>query len=211
MYGPWSINLTDGRANKYSDKGNLDFTFTAADSTYIGYGFTNGQFEGPFMIREGDSFNFGKRDFSINMETGTEEQEIYLNFLNNLADLGDLSYKYISAFKLDVSDKEGGHYSKVHTLKFGRHGDPDFATHFDNKIKMLTGLSVKYFPMLETLDIAYLPGLPGSAIDLRNNKYLKKLYAEGTKLTTLQLPEGGVLEEVYAPKTLSNLSIINHG
>lgn len=211
MYGPWSINLTDGRANKYSDKGNLDFTFTAADSTYIGYGFTNGQFEGPFMIREGDSFNFGKRDFSVNMETGTEEQEIYLNFLNNLSDLGDLSYKYISAFKLDVSDKEGGHYSKVHTLKFGRHGDPDFATHFDNKIKMLTGLSVKYFPMLETLDIAYLPGLTGSAIDLRNNKYLKKLYAEGTKLTTLQLPEGGVLEEVYAPKTLSNLSIINHG
>ena len=163
------------------------------------------------MIREGETFKFGKRNFSgENMETGTEEQEFFLNFLNNLSNLGDLSYKYVSTFKLEVSDKTQKHYSKVHTLKFGRHGEPDFATHFENKAKLLTGLSVDYFPMLETLDIAYLPGLTGSAIDLRNNKYLSKVYAEGTRLTTLQLPEGGVLEEVYAPKTLTNLSIINH-
>ena len=206
-YGPWAINLPDGRVNKFSESGNLDFEFTAANSTYIGYSFTNGQQVDRHIVREGDTIKFsGPR-----LNTGIEEQEIFLFTLNNLSDLGDLSYKYFSAFKLDVSEKNKGHYSKVHTLKFGRHGEPDFATHFENKPKILTDLSaLAFFPMLEKLDIAYLPGLNGSVVELSTNKYLKQVYAEGTKLTSLPLPEGGVLEEVFVPKTLQKLKIINH-
>lgn len=205
-YGPWSINLTDARANRFSDKGNLDFEFTAADSTYIGYTFTNGQEVDRHIIREGETLKFSGPQLS----TGLEEQEVFLLNLNNLKDLGDLSYKYFSVFKLSLTESDKGHYSKVNSLKFGRHGDPEFGSHFDNQAKLLNSLSLNYFPQLETLDVSYLQGLTGSAINASNNKYLKRVYTEGTNLTSLQLPKGGVLEEVYVPKTLKNLEIINH-
>lgn len=206
-YGPWSIDLTDGRYNKFSDKGNADFEVTAADSTYIGYSFTNGQEVERYIVREGDTLKFS----GPVSNTGVEEQELFLLTLNNLSDLGDLSYKYMSAFKLEAKDPDADSYSKVHTLKFGRHGDTEFATHFDNQAKLLTDLSsLSFFPLLENLDVAYLRGLTGSAIDLSTNKYLKCVYAEGTNLTSLPLPQGGVLEEVYLPKTLQHLKIINH-
>ena len=205
-YGPWSINLTDGRANKFSDQGNLDFEFTAADSTYVGYSFTNKDRVDRHIIREGETLKFSGPAST----TGIEEQEIFLFTLNNLSDLGDLSYKYMSVFKLEVADKDGDNYSKVNSLKFGRHGEPEFGEHFENQAKLLNGLSLTLFPYLESLDVSYLPGLKGSSIDVSTNKYLKRIYAEGTQLSSLPLPQGGVLEEIYVPKTLQNLNIINH-
>lgn len=205
-FGENALNVTNGRMNKYDVTGNFDFEYTAADSTYIWYGFTNGDLNGPHMIREGEKYNFGKAQGSTNSETGVEEQEIFLYFLNNLSSLGDLSAKYFSQFTFNAPTEK--RFSKTRELIMGRHGQPEYARHFDGRLKLLNTLYTNWAPFLEKLDVAYIPEL--SSLNLSENQYIKQVYAEGSSIANFSFPEGGILQEIYFPNTLTNLTIKNH-
>jgi hypothetical protein len=67
---------------------------------------------------------------------------------------------------------------------------------------------VEKFPLLEKLDVSYWNYL--SSLDLQNNKNLKELHAYGTVLNNCIFPEGGVLEVVELPSTLTDLKLVGH-
>jgi hypothetical protein len=67
---------------------------------------------------------------------------------------------------------------------------------------------VKYFPMLKDLNVGYWNNL--GTLDLRYNKNLKTLEAFGTKLSSCQFPQGGVLEHLQLPATLNRIALVGH-
>jgi len=71
---------------------------------------------------------------------------------------------------------------------------------------LLEGLDLSNCKLLEELNIAGCSAI--SVLDLTNNGLLKKLDARNTNLTSLNLPVGGVIEELYLG-TVKNLEILN--
>ena len=62
--------------------------------------------------------------------------------------------------------------------------------------------------LLQTLNVTNMSGL--TQLDLHNNTMLEYVYAGGTGISNLLLPEDGVLKEVVLGPATTNIKIVNH-
>ena len=120
-----------------------------------------------------------------------------------IADLGDLSDKYLGEFGFP------GTPTRLTRLKFGRssRSDPDtYQTYYNGLISTLNiGSSCPY---LNNLNVAKCTSIV--ELDLGKCTRLQVLDAEGcTGLTTVNFPANSILEEIYLPANMTSLTLTN--
>lgn len=127
-----------------------------------------------------------------NMQFNDTETIIYGASL--IASLGDLSPLYPGT--VDVSKM-----TKLKELIVGSGVEG-----YQNR--NLHSLSIGENRLLKKLDVRNCPEY-SEPIDVRNCTNIEEIYAQGTAITAVNLPEGGNLSKLYLPGTITNLSLKN--
>lgn len=113
---------------------------------------------------------------------------------SNLSSLGDLAPLYCGSINVSKA-------TKLVTLKVG-----DSTTGYSNP--NLTELSVGTNRLLKTLDIRNCPNLT-DPLALANCPNIENIYADGSGITGVELPESGYLKVIHLPETVRNLTLKN--
>ena len=123
------------------------------------------------------------------------DTEIYIYSASQLADVGDLS-------GLMVGYADFSKAVKLQSLKIG-----DAAASYSNG--NLTELYLGNNELLRSIDVRNCPMLSQS-VDISGCSNIEHVYFDGTAITGLDLPKGGIIKTLHLPGTLTNLSIIGH-
>lgn len=122
------------------------------------------------------------------------DTEIYIYSASQLADVGDLS-------GLKVGYAEFSMATKLQNLKIG-----DAASTYSNG--NLTELYLGNNELLRSLDVRNCPNLT-QTVDISGCRNIEHVYFDGTAITGLTLPNGGILKVLHLPATITNLTIRN--
>lgn len=122
------------------------------------------------------------------------DTEIYIYSASQLADVGDLS-------GLKVGYAEFSMATKLQNLKIG-----DAASTYSNG--NLTELYLGNNELLRSLDVRNCPNLT-QTVDISGCRNIERVYFDGTAITGLVLPNGGILKVLHLPGTITNLTIRN--
>lgn len=138
-----------------------------------------------------------KRDVPVTLRCGlsnVNDTEIYVGSAPQLSDVGDLS-------PLLVGFADFSKATRLSKLKIG-----DSSSSYNNgNLKTLT---VGNNTMLRYLDVRNCSAL-NTTVDLSGCTSLEEVYFDGTSITGLTLPNGGVLRILHLPSTITNLTILN--
>lgn len=122
------------------------------------------------------------------------DTEIYIYSSSQLADIGD-----ISGLKVGYADFSMG--TKLQNLKVGD-ASSDYSN--ENLIELYLGNNT----LLKTLDVRNCPNLTQS-VDVSGCSNIENIYFDGTAITGLTLPNGGILKVLHLPGTMTNLTLRN--
>ena len=122
------------------------------------------------------------------------DTEIYIYSASQLASVGDLS-------GLMVGYADFSHAVKLQSLKLG-----DESASYSNS--NLTELYLGNNELLRTIDVRNCPALT-QAVDISGCINIESVYFDGTSITGLALPNGGILKILHLPAALTNLTIRN--
>ena len=122
------------------------------------------------------------------------DTEIYIYSASQLADVGDLS-----GLMVGYAD-----FSKAVKLQALKIGDADASYRNGN----LTELYLGNNELLRSIDVRNCPALT-QAVDLSGCANIEHVYFDGTGITGLSLPNGGILKTLHLPQSLTNLTIRN--
>ena len=128
--------------------------------------------------------------------SGAEDPVIGVNDADLLTSLGDLSPHMVEL--IDVSGAP--HLTE---LKLGD-GAEGYANYSLNSVTL--GNNV----LMRTLDLRNCVNLT-HAIDISGCTNIEEAYLDGTAITGVNLPNGGILKKLHLPETIANLTIRNHG
>jgi len=127
------------------------------------------------------------------------DTEIYIYSCSQLASVGDLS-----GFKVGYANFSMA--TKLQSLKLG-----DSAVSYENG--NLTELYLGNNKLLGTIDCRNCTALGTGnimqAVDISGCSNIEYVYFDGTKITGLTLPNGGILKVLHVPATMTNLTIRN--
>ena len=124
------------------------------------------------------------------------DTEIYIYSASQLASVGDLS-----GFKVGYADFSMG--TKLQSIKLGD-GDSEYSN--GNLKELYLGNNV----LLRTLDVRNCPNLGQGdmkTVDISGCKNIENVYFDGTTITGVELPIGGILKKLHLPSTVTNLTI----
>ena len=113
---------------------------------------------------------------------------------SQLQSIGDLSGLMVGYADFSMA-------TRLQSLKVG-----DAADSYSNG--NLTELYLGNNTLLRTLDVRNCPNLK-QAVDVSGCTNIEHLYFEGTAVTGVQLPNGGILKTLHLPGTVTNLTIRN--
>lgn len=122
------------------------------------------------------------------------DTEIYIYSASQLKDVGDLSGLMVGYAEFSLA-------TKLQSLKLG-----DDSADYSNT--NLTDLHLGNNVLLRTLDVRNCPNLT-QAVDVSGCSNLEHVYFDGTSITGLLLPVGGILKTLHLPATITNLTIRN--
>ena len=125
--------------------------------------------------------------------SSVNDTEIYIYSSGQLASVGDLS-----GLKVGYAD-----FSKAYKLQSIKLGEGGSYTNTN-----LTDIALGNNRLLKTLDIRNCTNL-AQAIDLSGCANIEEIYAEGSVITGLRLPVGGILKKLHVPGTIANLTVRN--
>ena len=124
------------------------------------------------------------------------DTEIYIYSASQLADVGDLS-----GFKVGYADFSMG--TKLQSIKLG---DSSQSYSNGNMQELYLGNNI----LLRTLDVRNCPNLGRGdmkSVDISGCKNIENVYFDGTAITGVELPVGGILKKLHLPATVTNLTI----
>lgn len=124
------------------------------------------------------------------------DTEIYIYSASQLKDVGDLSGLMVGYAEFSLA-------TKLQSLKLG-----DAAASYSNT--NLTDLHLGNNVLLRTLDVRNCPNLT-QAVDISGCANVEHVYFDGTGITGINLPVGGILKTLHLPATVTNLTIRNQG
>lgn len=122
------------------------------------------------------------------------DTEIYIYSAGQLKSVGDLS-----GLKVGYAD-----FSMAVKLQELKIGDGDAAYSNTNLQELHMGNN----RLLKKIDVRNCPNLKTS-VDLSGCTGIEESYLEGTGVTGLQLPNGGILKTLHVPGTMANLTVRN--
>ena len=127
------------------------------------------------------------------------DTEIYIYSASQLADVGD-----ISGLKVGYADFSTA--TKLQALKLG-----DASSSYTNE--NLEELYLGNNTLLKTLDVRNCPNLglgeDQQAVSIEGCTNIEEVYFDGTSITGLTLPNGGILKKLHLPGTITNLTLLN--
>ena len=123
------------------------------------------------------------------------DTEIYIYSASQLASVGDLS-----GLKVGYAD-----FSKAVKLQALKIGDASAGYSNGN----LTELYLGNNELLRTIDIRNCPML-SQAVDISGCSNIEHVFFDGTAITALDLPKGGIIKTLHLPGTVTNLTVIGH-
>ena len=126
--------------------------------------------------------------------SGGRDAVISIYSASQLASVGDLS-----GLKAGMADFSKA--TKLSSLKVGSN-----ASGYDNP--NLTDLTIGNLVLLRTLDVRNCSAL-AQAVDLSGCTNIEHAYFDGTAITGVTLPNGGILKTLHLPSTVTNLTILN--
>ena len=126
--------------------------------------------------------------------SNVNDTEIYIYSASQLQSIGDLSGLMVGYADFSMA-------TRLQSLKVG-----DAADSYSNG--NLTELYLGNNTLLRTLDVHNCPNLK-QAVDVSGCTGIEHLYFEGTAVTGVQLPNGGILKTLHLPGTVTNLTIRN--
>lgn len=126
--------------------------------------------------------------------SNVNDTEIYIYSASQLQSIGDLSGLMVGYADFSMA-------TRLQSLKVG-----DAADSYSNG--NLTELYLGNNTLLRTLDVRNCPNLK-QAVDVSGCTNIEHLYFEGTAVTGVQLPNGGILKTLHLPDTITNLTIRN--
>lgn len=113
---------------------------------------------------------------------------------SQLSDVGDLSHLQCGRVSFTAA-------KKLRSLKVG-----DSSPDYENL--HLTELTFESMPLLRTLDISNCKNFK-QTLDFSTCTNIEHIYAEGTQITGLVLPDGGIVKTLHLPTTVKSLQIVN--
>ena len=126
--------------------------------------------------------------------SGAEDAVIGINDADMLTSLGDLSPLMVEL--IDASKA-----THITSLKLGD-GASDYTNYSLNSITLGNN------KLLRTLDVRNCPNLTAGP-DISGCTNIEEIYFDGSSITGLRLPNGGVLKKLHLPDTMANLTIRN--
>lgn len=126
------------------------------------------------------------------------DTEIYIYSARNVASVGDLS-----GLKVGIAD-----FSYATNIQEVKLGDAD--ANYDNP--NMKSINFGNNKLLKKIDCRNCSGLgtgERSAFDISGCEIIEEVYFEGTQITGLSFPNGGVLKKIHLPATITNLTILN--
>ena len=150
---------------------------------------------GPVYTTAGEVVTLGPEEVK-------HEVESYILNPQLISDLGDLSDKYIGSLNFP------GVETRLTELKFGRssRSHPGKYNNYYNNLLSALNLGASC-PYLQKINIARCTGL--KSVSFTNCPRLQILDAEKSKLTNINFPANSILQEIYVPDTLQNLTLTN--
>lgn len=130
----------------------------------------------------------------VNPLTTVNDTEIYIYSASQLASVGDLS-------GLKVGFADFSMATKLQSIKVG-----DSAAGYTNP--NLEELYVGNNTLLNTVDARNCTALT-QAVDLSGASNVEYVYFDGTAVTSVSLPNGGILKTLQLPETVTNLTVRN--
>lgn len=127
------------------------------------------------------------------------DTEIIIFSASQLASVGDLS-----GLKVGFADFSMG--TKLQSIKVGDQ-DEDYTNGNLKELHLGTN------PLLREVDVRNCPALgtgDQKSVDLSGCPNIERVYFDGTAITGVDLPNGGVLKEISLPATVTNLTVRNH-
>ena len=122
------------------------------------------------------------------------DSEVYIYSCDQLASVGDLS-----GLKVGYAD-----FSRAIKLQDLKIGDADANYSNGNLTELYLGNNT----LLQTIDVRNCPNLT-QAVNLSGCTGIEEVYFDGTAITSLSLPNGGVLKKLHLPGTVTNLTVRN--
>ena len=123
------------------------------------------------------------------------DADVIIYSASQIADLGDLS-----GLKLGQANFSAA--TRLSSLKVG-----DAASTYQNT--NMTNLTVGNLTLLKELDVRNCSALAQS-VDLSGCANIERAYFDGTAVTGVDLPNGGILKTLHLPGTVTSLVIMNH-
>lgn len=126
------------------------------------------------------------------------DTEIYIYSASQLSDVGDLS-------GLKVGFADFSKATRITSIKVG-----DSASGYTNG--HLLELYVGNNTLLKTVDARNCTALgtgDNKTVDLRGCKNIENVYFDGTAISGVELPDGGILKVLHLPGTITNLTLKN--
>lgn len=141
----------------------------------------------------------GEEQFTLNVDTTSGNgTETYLFGVSNLADIGDLSNKYL--YMLIV----GATQNNLKKLILGNHHKDYYNPYWGSDSIELTG-----FRFLEEFNLENCATFTGG-VDFSDCPQVKRILLNGSNPRSVTLPVGGVIEELRIPDSLTTLSVDSH-
>ena len=122
------------------------------------------------------------------------DTEIYIYSCSQLASVGD-----ISGLKVGFAD-----FSKAIKLQSLKIGDSSASYTNGNLTELYLGNNT----LLQTIDVRNCTAL-AQAVNLSGCTALENVYFDGTIVTGVTLPNGGVVKALHLPGTITNLTVLN--
>ena len=127
-------------------------------------------------------------------DPGGSDAVLRIYSADQIKSLGDLSGFYVGAVSFAAA-------TKLQEVKLGD-ADPTYEN------QNLTDVTFGTNKLLKTVDIRNCPNLT-SNIDFSHCENLEIVHMEGTSITGVTLADGGIVEELYLPDTVTNLTLKN--
>jgi len=126
--------------------------------------------------------------------SNVNDTEIYIYSASQLRSIGDISGLMVGYADFSMA-------TRLQELKVG-----DASEGYANG--NLTELYLGSNTLLRTLDVRNCPNLRQS-VDVSGCANIERLYFDGTAVTGVQLPNGGILKTLHLPETVTNLTVRN--
>ena len=150
---------------------------------------------GSYLVQE--RANRGQTYTLLNPLDEVNDTEIYIYSASQLSEIGDLS-------GLKVGYANFAMATKLQALKLG---DADVSYYNGNLKELYLGNNT----LLKTLDVRNCAIGTGDqkSVDIQGCSNIEDIYFDGTSITGIDLPNGGIIKKLHLPSTITNLTIRN--